>query len=88
MLRGERFWQAHRTHYYQRLVQLGWGHRKTALAEYALMLSCGSASLVALGRPVYLQAAVIAAICVLIASLGLWTDKRWRSAGMDSIETR
>jgi UDP-N-acetylmuramyl pentapeptide phosphotransferase/UDP-N-acetylglucosamine-1-phosphate transferase len=29
MLRGERFWQAHREHYYQRLVQMGWGHRRT-----------------------------------------------------------
>lgn len=37
---GERVWQAHRSHYYQRLVQLGWGHRKTVLAEYALMLLC------------------------------------------------
>lgn len=37
-LRGERVWRAHREHYYQRLVRLGWGHRKTALAEYGLML--------------------------------------------------
>jgi UDP-N-acetylmuramyl pentapeptide phosphotransferase/UDP-N-acetylglucosamine-1-phosphate transferase len=38
---GERVWIAHRTHYYQRLVLLGWGHRKTVLAEYGLMLLCG-----------------------------------------------
>lgn len=43
-LRGEKVWQAHRSHYYQRLVQLGWGHQKTALWEYTLMaLCCGSA---------------------------------------------
>src|SRR5262249_53435950 len=29
-LRGARVWEAHREHYYQRLVQSGWGHRKTA----------------------------------------------------------
>ena len=40
MLRAERFWQAHKTHYYQRLVQLGWGHRRTVLWEYGLMLLC------------------------------------------------
>jgi hypothetical protein len=37
-LRGESVWRAHRSHYYQRLVQLGWGHRRTVLTEYAAML--------------------------------------------------
>lgn len=45
LLAGERVWQAHRSHYYQRLVQLGWGHRKTVLAEYAVMLAAGSSAL-------------------------------------------
>lgn len=40
ILRGEAVWKPHKTHYYQRLVQLGWGHRKTVLWEYVLMLSC------------------------------------------------
>ena len=26
MLRREKWWQAHRSHYYQRAVQLGWSH--------------------------------------------------------------
>jgi hypothetical protein len=39
---GERFWMAHRTHCYQRLVLSGWGHRKTVLAEYGLMVVCGA----------------------------------------------
>ncbi len=39
-LRGEKVWEAHRTHYYQRLVLYGWGHRKTLLVEYALMALC------------------------------------------------
>jgi UDP-N-acetylmuramyl pentapeptide phosphotransferase/UDP-N-acetylglucosamine-1-phosphate transferase len=37
LVRGAKVWHAHREHYYQRLVQSGWGHRKTALAEYGLM---------------------------------------------------
>lgn len=45
MLRGERVWKAHKTHYYQRLVQLGWGHRRTVLAEYALMAACAASAL-------------------------------------------
>ena len=43
--RGEKLSQAHRSHYYQRLVQMGWGHRNTALAEYALMLLAGASAL-------------------------------------------
>lgn len=39
--RREKVWQAHKTHFYQRLVQAGWGHRKTVLAEYVLMAACG-----------------------------------------------
>ena len=49
LLRGEKVWRAHREHYYQRLVLAGWGHRRTMLAEYALMLACG-ATAVAYGR--------------------------------------
>lgn len=40
LLHGEKIWQAHRSHYYQRLVQHGWGHRKTVLWEYVLMAAC------------------------------------------------
>ena len=39
-LRGEKIWEAHRSHYYQRLVLLGLGHRKTLLLEYLWMLIC------------------------------------------------
>jgi UDP-N-acetylmuramyl pentapeptide phosphotransferase/UDP-N-acetylglucosamine-1-phosphate transferase len=37
-LYGEKIWQAHRSHYYQRAVLLGASHRHLALAAYALML--------------------------------------------------
>ncbi len=39
--------QAHKTHFYQRLVQLGWGHRKTVISEYLLMLACALSGAVA-----------------------------------------
>ena len=44
LLRGENVLEAHRTHYYQRLVLLGWGHRRTVLTEYALMLACAGSA--------------------------------------------
>lgn len=44
LFRGERIWQAHREHYYQRLVQNGFGHRNTALSAYVLMLTVGASA--------------------------------------------
>ena len=41
----EKIWVAHRTHYYQRLVLSGWGHRKAVLAEYVVMAMCGGFAL-------------------------------------------
>ena len=40
-LRGKKVWEAHREHYYQRLVLSGWSHRRTVLAEYVVMVLCG-----------------------------------------------
>lgn len=60
LMRREKIWQAHKTHYYQRLVQAGWGHRKTVLVEYAIMLGCGITALTVVHAPVGLQVAAIA----------------------------
>lgn len=59
LFRGERIWQAHRTHYYQRLVQLGWGHRKTVLIEYFLMGSCAISAIVAVNVSAVAQWVII-----------------------------
>ena len=48
---GERSWHAHRDHFYQRLVRLGWGHRKTVVLEYGLMLACACSAAVVLRLP-------------------------------------
>ena len=47
-LRGARVWEAHRTHFYQRLVRSGWSHRRAVLWEYALMVACSGCALVGL----------------------------------------
>jgi len=78
LLRGERVWRAHRSHYYQRLVQLGWGHRNTALAEYALMAACGGLALWALGQPLALQWATVGVTIVAYLVLAALVDLAWR----------
>lgn len=47
-INGERVWEAHRSHHYQRLVLAGWGHRKTVLRAYLLMAAAGAS---AIGAP-------------------------------------
>lgn len=37
LLRGERVWEAHRSHHYQRLVLAGWNPTRVLLAAYLLM---------------------------------------------------
>ncbi|MBK8750582.1 MraY family glycosyltransferase [Candidatus Contendibacter odensensis] len=71
LLHGEKVWEAHRSHYYQRLVLLGWGHRRTVLAEYALMLACAGSALLAVSLPPTAQA-VLALGWALIYSLLMW----------------
>ena len=83
---GERFWEAHNKHYYQRLVRMGWGHRRTALAEYALMLVCGTTALWALREPLPLQLCALIVLVALHATLALWVDYAWRRRENKSIE--
>ena len=46
--KGDRVWEAHRTHFYQRLVRSGWGHRRTVLWGYLLMVAVSLSSVIAL----------------------------------------
>jgi UDP-N-acetylmuramyl pentapeptide phosphotransferase/UDP-N-acetylglucosamine-1-phosphate transferase len=79
--RGEKLSQAHRSHYYQRLVQMGWGHRNTALAEYALMLLMGVSALSALALPAGGQYAMLLLGAALYAAIAVLIDRRWHRQG-------
>lgn len=46
MVRGERFYQPHRTHVYQRLVGQGWSHALVTSLYGALAAACGATALV------------------------------------------
>ena len=79
MLRMEKVWQAHRDHYYQRLVQMGWGHRRTALAEYGLMAASGTAALAGLRLPASSQWAMLVAAALVYAAMIALVEVRWRN---------
>jgi UDP-N-acetylmuramyl pentapeptide phosphotransferase/UDP-N-acetylglucosamine-1-phosphate transferase len=79
-LRRERVWEAHREHYYQRVIRMGWSHARLALAAYALMGACAGAALLALLGPQPARAPIFATIAVLFVSLAWVIDRRWRQA--------
>ncbi len=78
MARRERFWLAHREHYYQRLVRSGWSHARLATAEYALMLVCAGTALAARSGDEQARWAAFATIAALLAVAALVIDLRWR----------
>ncbi len=71
-LHGEPVWKAHRTHFYQRLVQRGFGHRKTVLWAYALMLACAASALAAPHMAHLVQWLIIAGWVVAYVTLIVW----------------
>jgi UDP-N-acetylmuramyl pentapeptide phosphotransferase/UDP-N-acetylglucosamine-1-phosphate transferase len=77
LVRGDRVWQAHREHYYQRMVRMGLGHRGTAWGGYAAMLICAAAALFGRTESPAMQAMVFAAASALLAVVAAWVDVRW-----------
>lgn len=77
--RGEKISQAHRSHYYQRLVQMGCGHRNTALAEYALMLLAGASALWGITLHCAGQVGLLLGWSAVYLALMWRVDKNWQN---------
>jgi UDP-N-acetylmuramyl pentapeptide phosphotransferase/UDP-N-acetylglucosamine-1-phosphate transferase len=63
--RGEKLYQAHRSHLYQRLVIAGQSHRRVSLTYYGLSILLGA------GGAVYTFAGDWARVLILVASAGM-----------------
>ncbi|MDX2159328.1 MAG: glycosyltransferase family 4 protein [Hyphomicrobiaceae bacterium] len=72
--------QAHRSHYYQRLIRMGWSHRRLALNAYMLMAAtAGSALWLRQSSPVVAGLALMAwgcALAVVVAKV----DASWHAS--------
>lgn len=77
MARGEPFLQAHRTHYYQRLVLGGWSHRRLAATAWVFMAITGAGALAALEQRAVVQATIISAFVIVHAALLALIDRRY-----------
>jgi UDP-N-acetylmuramyl pentapeptide phosphotransferase/UDP-N-acetylglucosamine-1-phosphate transferase len=81
LLRGATIWQAHREHFYQKLVQLGFGHRGTLMLYGALMLGIAASALLALARAPSSGPALLALWSTVMALLFGAIGHYWQMRG-------
>ena len=77
LMRGERVWLAHKEHYYQRLVRMGFGHRGVAWIEYAAMILCAAAALLARDEAPTFQWIALGGAAALLSAAAICIDLRW-----------
>lgn len=82
---GQKIWQAHRSHYYQRLVQLKWGHKDTALVQYILMLNLLSTSILMLNVSFFWQMVFLVIVSIIYAILMWLIDEKWRKQASEEL---
>ena len=76
--RRDRVWEAHRTHYYQRLHRLGLGHRGTLVVYGVWMAGCGLTALACLHWDKALGWQALLGWCGATAALFTTIDYHWR----------
>ena len=74
----ERFWLPHRSHYYQRFLLMGAGHRNTFLVECTLMLACGCSAIAGLFLPESDQFFLLMGWIVIYVFLAILVDRHWK----------
>lgn len=67
--RGERFWQAHRQHLYQRLILAGWSHPRLLAAADAVMCCAAFSALITSSLPAAVQGIVLTFACLCLTTL-------------------
>lgn len=74
----QRFWEAHREHYYQRLIRSGWSHRQLALASYTLMLFCGGLAMQTINQSNTIIISIWFALLLIYQIMFHLIDSRWK----------
>ena len=91
ILRGERFWIAHRTHAYQQLVLAGWSKRRLATSAWALMAAAAGSALLAREAGGHVASVILfvwlAAYALLFAAIARLTKRKAPAARVDNNPT-
>ena len=78
LLAGEKPWQAHRNHYYQRVIQLGCSHRCLLASAATLMIGCAGSAVLALAADLAIRITVVTFWMLTVSLLLLLVERRWR----------
>lgn len=78
VLRGERFWESHKSHYYQRVHRLGAGHGGTLAAYGTLMVACAGTAVACATLAPQWGPLALAAWCVVHGVTFAAIDYHWR----------
>ena len=78
LMRRERFWEAHRQHYYQRMIGMAGAHTPVVVRWYVVMV-CGIAlAVVSSGLSGRWPFAILVGWLCILALMGWNVDRRWR----------
>lgn len=80
LVHRENPFQAHRSHYYQRLIRMGWSHRQLALAAYGVMATTSLSALLLRNSSPTAQAIGLVIWAIVFAAIALVVDVRWRGS--------
>lgn len=72
-------WRAHTCHYYQRLIRMGWSHRRLALWAFGVMTTAAISALTARSASEQTVGIVLAAWGSAYAAIAIAVDRRWRA---------
>ncbi len=73
----QKFWQAHQDHYYQKLIRMGYSHRKTALFEYCVFAMSSIAAFASIGLDGTTQLVLLIIWGAVLVTAAAWIDQRW-----------
>lgn len=82
-LSGKRVWEAHREHAYQRMVQMGYGHRGMTVRWGAMMVAGALLAMGLLALPAWVQWAVVTGWLTCLAWLWVIINQRWRETRVE-----
>lgn len=75
----EQIWQAHHDHCYQRLVRMGWSHRRVALVYYGVMAIAAGTACVTVRLTEFATLGLTMFFLVAYLCLFIWVAIKWHS---------
>ena len=77
-IRGERVWEAHRDHAYQRLIRSGWSHTRLAFLSWGVMFVTAVTALMLLDQSTEIVVVGLTGWSIVYAGLLIAVEIRWR----------